>query len=41
MEWLSARLPVYVWELPGDWYDIGTPEQLEEARAEFATKSAR
>jgi len=41
VEWLYTRTPVYAWELPGKWYDIGTPEQLEAARAEFATKSAR
>jgi glucose-1-phosphate thymidylyltransferase len=41
IEWLYPRTPVYVWELTGDWYDIGTPEQLELARAEFVTKPAR
>jgi glucose-1-phosphate thymidylyltransferase len=41
IEWLYPRTPVYVWELRGEWYDIGTPEQLEQARAEFDTKTAR
>jgi glucose-1-phosphate thymidylyltransferase len=41
IEWLYARVPVYVWELPGEWYDIGTPEQLEAARAEFDAKAAQ
>lgn len=41
IEWLYPRTPVYVWELQGDWYDIGTPEQLEQARAEFVSKLAR
>jgi glucose-1-phosphate thymidylyltransferase len=41
VEWLYSRLPVYAWELPGTWYDIGTEEQLEAARAEFAAKSSR
>ncbi len=36
IEWLYTRTPVYVWRLPGEWYDIGTPDQLEAARAEFA-----
>jgi glucose-1-phosphate thymidylyltransferase len=36
VEWLYTRMPVYAWELPGKWYDIGTPEQLEAARADFA-----
>ena len=37
VEWLYERMPVYVWQLPGAWYDIGTPEQLESARADFDT----
>ena len=41
IEWLYSRTPVYAWELPGTWYDIGTPEQLEAARADFATESAQ
>ena len=41
IEWMYSRIPVYAWELPGEWFDIGTPEQLEAARAQFATKSAR
>ena len=41
VEWLYERTPVYVWQLPGAWYDIGTPEQLESARADFDTKPAR
>jgi glucose-1-phosphate thymidylyltransferase len=30
-EWLHTRTPVYTWPLPGNWYDIGSREQLEEA----------
>lgn len=41
VEWLYTRLPVYAWELPGTWYDIGTAEQLEAAREEFASKPAQ
>jgi glucose-1-phosphate thymidylyltransferase len=40
VEWLYTRMPVFAWELPGTWYDIGTHEQLEAARADFATKSS-
>jgi glucose-1-phosphate thymidylyltransferase len=29
--WLFERTPVYAWRFPGDWYDIGSREQLEEA----------
>ena len=25
IEWLYPRTPVYVWRLPGEWHDIGTP----------------
>ena len=41
VEWLYRRTPVYVWELPGSWYDIGALDQLEVARADFAAGSAR
>jgi glucose-1-phosphate thymidylyltransferase len=30
-EWLYSRTPVYTWRFPGEWYDIGSKEQLEEA----------
>jgi glucose-1-phosphate thymidylyltransferase len=29
--WLYERTPVYAWRFSGDWYDIGSKEQLEEA----------
>ena len=29
--WLYERTSVYAWRFPGDWYDIGSREQLEEA----------
>jgi glucose-1-phosphate thymidylyltransferase len=38
VQWIYPRTPVYVWELPGEWYDIGAREQLDAARAEFAAK---
>jgi glucose-1-phosphate thymidylyltransferase len=41
IEWLYTRTPVYAWELPGTWYDIGTPEQLEAARRDFAAESSQ
>jgi glucose-1-phosphate thymidylyltransferase len=41
IEWLYTRVPVYVWELLGEWYDIGTPEQLEAARVEFDAHAAQ
>ena len=38
VEWMYTRTPCYVWEIPGEWYDIGSRDQLEAARAEFAAK---
>ena len=29
--WLAPRVPVYGYRLVGDWFDIGTPDQLLEA----------
>ena len=31
VEWMYTRTPVYVWRVPGRWYDIGSPETLEQA----------
>jgi glucose-1-phosphate thymidylyltransferase len=36
VEWLYKRLPFYVWQVPGRWYDIGSPETLEQADREFS-----
>jgi glucose-1-phosphate thymidylyltransferase len=41
VQWLYPQTPFYAWELAGRWYDIGALEQLEEARADFATESSR
>lgn len=38
VQWLYPRVPFYVWRLPGDWYDIGSPETLAMASEVFATK---
>ena len=37
-EWLYSRTPVYTWRFPGDWYDIGSKEQLEEADRLFPAR---
>jgi len=29
--WLYTRTPVYAWQVPGLWIDIGTPDSLAEA----------
>jgi len=38
VQWLYPRTPVYVWRVPGVWYDIGSKETLEEANRIFAKK---
>jgi glucose-1-phosphate thymidylyltransferase len=36
VEWLYPRVDVYTWQVPGQWYDIGDREQLEEADRVFS-----
>jgi glucose-1-phosphate thymidylyltransferase len=36
VEWMYQRRPFYVWQVPGRWYDIGSPETLEQADREFS-----
>src|SRR5688572_25734460 len=36
IQWLYPRTPVYVWRVPGIWFDIGSKETLEEANLVFA-----
>ena len=38
VQWLYPRTPVYVWNVPGLWYDIGSKETLEEASRIFSKK---
>ena len=38
VQWLYSRTPVYVWNVPGLWFDIGSKETLEEANRIFARK---
>lgn len=35
VQWLYPHTPVYVWPVPGIWYDIGSKETLEEADRVF------
>jgi len=37
--WLYERRPVYAWRVPGQWFDIGTPETLAEAEQLFERHS--
>ena len=36
VEWLYPRTSVYTWRLPGQWYDIGSAETLQEADRIFS-----
>ena len=38
VEWMHTRTPVYVWRVPGRWYDIGSPETLEQADRELTRR---
>jgi glucose-1-phosphate thymidylyltransferase len=38
VQWLYTRTPVYTWNVPGLWYDIGSKETLEEANRIFSKK---
>ena len=36
IQWLYPRVDVFTWHVPGQWYDIGSREQLEEADRVFS-----
>ena len=36
VQWLYPRTAVYTWRLPGEWYDIGSAETLQEADRIFS-----
>jgi len=38
VQWLYTRTPVYTWQVPWIWYDIGSKETLEEANRIFARR---
>ena len=38
--WLYERTPVYAWRFPGEWYDIGSKEQLEDADRRFSAAAS-
>ena len=35
IQWLYPQKPVYAWEVPGSWHDIGSKEELERADRVF------
>ncbi|MDD5261916.1 MAG: nucleotidyltransferase family protein [Methylacidiphilales bacterium] len=39
VQWLYTRTPVYTWKVPGQWFDIGGKESLEEADRIFRNKA--
>ena len=38
--WLYQRTPLYAWRFPGEWYDIGSKEQLEDADRRFSASTS-
>lgn len=36
VQWLYPRVPVYTWDVPGVWFDIGSKETLDEANRIFS-----
>jgi glucose-1-phosphate thymidylyltransferase len=36
VQWLYPRTPVYTWRVPGQWFDVGSKESLEDANRVFA-----
>jgi glucose-1-phosphate thymidylyltransferase len=36
VQWLYPRLPFYVWQVPGIWFDVGSKETLAEANRIYA-----
>lgn len=38
IQWLHTRTPVYAWNVPGTWYDIGSKETLAEADRIFSQR---
>lgn len=35
VQWLYPRVPVHTWQVPGRWFDIGSPDTLAEADRAF------
>src|SRR5262249_863968 len=40
VQWLRGQVDVYGFSIPGDWRDIGNPEQYEAACREYGATSA-
>src|SRR5579883_2541618 len=40
VQWLTSQVDVYGFRIPGDWRDIGNPEQYEAACREYGATSA-
>jgi glucose-1-phosphate thymidylyltransferase len=40
IQWLYTRVPVYTWQVPGIWFDVGSKEMLEEADQVFSRLAA-
>lgn len=40
VQWLYPRVPFYVWQVPGIWFDVGSKETLAEANQIFSRELA-
>ena len=38
VQWLYPRTPVFAWQVPGRWFDIGSKETLEDANRAFQSQ---
>jgi len=38
IQWLYPQTPVHTWTVPGDWFDIGSKETLDEADKVFSAR---
>ena len=36
VQWLYPQVDVFTWRVPGEWFDIGSPETLRDADARFS-----
>lgn len=41
VQWLYPRVPVYTWDVPGTWFDIGSKETLDEANKIFSEAASK
>lgn len=40
VQWLYRQMPVYIWRVPGLWFDIGSQDELRQASHVFGERAA-